>query len=98
MQYGFQVFPFTRVLAIEELQQPHHKRLVYVLLGRLCLCVVGDYIPQQEFVHYLQQAGHSVGCHCFVRRPGGGRNASLKFYYQLKLQMYTSTVKHPRTD
>ena len=72
MQDGLQIFPLTRVLAVKELQQPHHKGLVYVLLGRLCLCVIGDHVSQQEFIHYLQQAGHNVDCHCSVRQPKGG--------------------------
>lgn len=55
MQDGLEVLAFTRVLAIKELQQSHHKRLVYVLLCRLGFCVVGDHVPQQELVHYLEE-------------------------------------------
>ena len=54
MQDGLEVLALARVLAIEELQQPHHKRLVYVLLRCLGFRVVGDHVPQQKLIHYLQ--------------------------------------------
>ena len=40
MQDGLEVLPFARILAVKELQQPHHKCLIYVLLGCLGFGVV----------------------------------------------------------
>ncbi len=60
MQDGLEVLALTRVLAIKELQQPHHERLVYVLLRRLGFRVIGDHVPQQELVHYLQNTPLNV--------------------------------------
>ena len=54
MEDGLQILALPRILAVKQLQQPHHEALIDVLLRALCICVIGDHIAQQEFVHDLR--------------------------------------------
>lgn len=53
VQDGLQVVPFPRILAVKQLQDVYHERLVNVFLSRLGVSVLTDYVPQQELIHYL---------------------------------------------